>query len=45
MSEQIGTAPRPPTNPGGTRLWGERQGNGAVKPNGVECRGQSLSKL
>ena len=44
-SEQIGAAPHQPTNPGGTRLWGECQGNGAVKPDGVECRGQSLSKL
>lgn len=44
-SEQIGAAPHQPTNLGRGHSWEECQGNGALKPDGVECRGQPLSKL
>lgn len=44
-SEQIGAAPHQPANLGRGHLREEYQGNGALKPDGVERRGQSLSKL
>lgn len=46
-SEQIAAAPRQPASPRGWwgGSWEERQGEGNLKPDGVECRGRSLSQL